>query len=274
MARNRRRRSRSQGGLSRYILGAVLLLMATVVACGFAYLKLTAKVPPKLDQATLCPLDGPTSITIVLLDASDALPPIGRQQLTTELIDLAESTPEYGLFELRVLEPGASGGTVKFHACNPGDGSGVDALTGNKELARKKWTQGFKAPLEQALAADLTGVPSDNSPIMATIQAIAVERFTGAKTDGVVKKLVVVSDMIENERDYNQYRGDLSFARFKKSLAYRQYRTDLHGAEVSIKYVQRQKPPIDSVAHIRFWQEWTADNNGKFDSADRLQGVN
>ncbi|MGN8117110.1 hypothetical protein [Labrys sp. 22185] len=259
--------------MPQYIIGGLLLLAAAAVAIGFAYLKLTAKVPPKLD-AELCPVDGPTSMTIVLLDASDALPPIGRQQLATELTDLAEATPEYGLFELRVLEPNASGGAVKFRACNPGDGSSVDALTGNKELARRKWTQGFKQPLERALAADLAGVPSDNSPIMATIQAIAVERFTGARSDNVAKKLVIVSDMIENGRDYSQYRGDLSFARFKKSVAYKQFRTDLHGAEIGIKYVQRQKPPIDSVAHIRFWQEWIADNNGRFDSADRLQGVN
>lgn len=273
MARNRRRRSRATSGLSHYILGGLLLLAAAAVATGFAYLKLTTQAPPKL-AADLCPVDGPTSMTIVLLDASDALPPIGRQQLMTELTDLAEATPDYGLFELRILEPDASGGAVKFRACNPGDGSSVDALTGNKELARRKWMQGFKQPLERALAADLAGIPSDSSPIMATIQAIAVERFTGAKSDSVPKKLVVVSDMIENGRDYSQYRGDLSFARFRKSIAYKQFRTDLHGADLGIKYVQRQKPPIDSVAHIRFWQEWIADNNGRFDGADRLQGVN
>ena len=190
--------------MPQYILGGLLLLAAAAVAIGFAYLKLTAKVPPKLD-AELCPVDGPTSMTIVLLDASDALPPIGRQQLATELTDLAEATPEYGLFELRVLEPNASGGAVKFRACNPGDGSSVDALTGNKELARRKWTQGFKQPLEQALAADLAGVPSDNSPIMATIQAIAVERFTGARSDNVAKKLVIVSDGEEHLEDFRHY---------------------------------------------------------------------
>jgi hypothetical protein len=52
------------------------------------------------------------------------------------------------------------------------------------------------------------------------------------------------------------------------------YRTDLNGARVAIKYVQRQRPPIDSVAHIAFWREWIVDNNGKFDGAKTLQGIN
>ncbi|WP_413992422.1 hypothetical protein ACMDCR_10195 [Labrys okinawensis] len=212
-------------------------------------------------------------MTVVLVDTSDAMPPIGREELTTQLVDLAEGLPKLSLLELRVMDPGIASGAVKFHACNPGDGADIDPLTGNPELAKKRWRE-FQDKLKAVLTQGLSDIPSEQSPIMKTIQAIAVEDFTTSRVENIAKTLVVVSDMLENGPDYSQYRGDLSFARFKKSAAYRDFRTDLHGTSVFIKYVQRQRPPIDSVAHIAFWKQWIEDNNGQFVSAEKLQGVN
>jgi len=82
--------------------------------------------------------------------------------------------------------------------------------------------------------------------------------------------------MLENTRDYNQYQNlaDLSYQRFRQSPAYLKYRTDLHGARVTIEYVQRLQPKgIDTVRHIEFWKQWISDNRGTFEIARRLQGA-
>jgi hypothetical protein len=80
--------------------------------------------------------------------------------------------------------------------------------------------------------------------------------------------------MIENDADYSQYSGDISFPRYKRTVAYKKYSTDLHGADVLIYYVQRLlKHPIDSVAHLQFWSEWVDNNNGRLRSVTRLQGA-
>jgi hypothetical protein len=80
--------------------------------------------------------------------------------------------------------------------------------------------------------------------------------------------------MLQHGPDYSQYRGDLSFARFKTSPAYKKVQTDLHGADVLIYYVQRQTArPINSADHIRFWADWIRDNNGRLKQANKLQGV-
>jgi len=85
---------------------------------------------------------------------------------------------------------------------------------------------------------------------------------------------VVIADMLEHEADYSQYTGDLTFARYKASRAYRKFRTDLYGAQVTIYYVQRQSAkPINSADHIRFWADWIRDNNGRLKQATKLQGV-
>jgi hypothetical protein len=272
--RQRRARGRRSGGMARIAVGTLLLVLAALVGGGFAYLKLTTPVPPKLEAGTLCPVDGERSITVVLVDASDDLPEAGRQQVMTRLSDIADTLPQYGRLELRVLSPEVRGGIVKFDRCNPGDGSNVDALTGNQQMAHKRWADGFKAPLQAALLAEFSPAKADVSPIMETIQAIAIDRFTGRSAETIPKRLVSVSDMIEYERSYSQYRGDLSYDRFRNSSAYRQYRTDLGGATVDIEYVQRLKPPIDGVAHMAFWQAWVHDNDGTWGAAEKLQGVN
>jgi hypothetical protein len=109
---------------------------------------------------------------------------------------------------------------------------------------------------------------------MGTIQRIAVDRFTGRNAETIPKSLVVISDMLEHEPDYSQYSGDLSYARFKASRAYKKVQTDLHGADVLIYYIQRQTGrPINSADHIQFWADWIRDNNGRFKQASKLQGV-
>jgi hypothetical protein len=112
------------------------------------------------------------------------------------------------------------------------------------------------------------------SPIMAAIQAIAVQRYGGRAMEGLPKSLVVVSDMIENTPDYSQYRGSVDYPVYRASPASQKYATDLAGAEVTIYYLKRLGAgPADSGAHIRFWSDWVAENGGRLVEAVKLQGT-
>ena len=115
---------------------------------------------------------------------------------------------------------------------------------------------------------------SETSPLLATLQGIALDRFAGKAATALQKTLVIVSDMIENEKDYSQYQGDLSYHHFKETPAYRKLRTDLNGTQVQILYVERfTRKQIDPTALMRFWAEWVQDNRGQYVSAIRLQGA-
>jgi hypothetical protein len=222
----------------------------------------------------LCPLEGPRSVTVVLLDSTDDIPDIAKREVRTALVDLAETLPAYGLLEIRLLDANTTGGRPIFAKCNPGDGSNLSEYTANPRLARKRWMDGFRQPLDAALESGFRPLPGKISPIMETVQRIAVERFTGRFNEQIPKSLVLISDMIEHEPDYSQYTGDLSFERFKASRAYQKVRTDLHGANVQIYYIQRMSgKPLNSADHIRFWADWIRDNNGRFKQANKLQGV-
>lgn len=221
-----------------------------------------------------CPSTGASSITVLLVDTSDELPDPAKQELTTYILDIANSLPIGGYLELRLLDPKVKGGKVEFAGCNPGDGSNLNDITGNPRLAQKRWKEKFQDPVKQAVEVALRPIPAQTSPIFATLQAIAIDRFTGRKNERLPKDLVIISDLIEHTPEYSQYHGDLTYDRFKKSTLYRKVKTDLHGANVRIFYVQRKtSSPIDSGAHIRFWFEWVKDNNGVFLDAKKLQGV-
>ena len=249
------------------------VLALGVLAVG-AYVYATVARPPTLDQASLCPVEGPRAVTVVLLDSTDEIPDIAKREIRTVLVDMAETLPAYDLLEIRLLDPKTPGGKSIFSRCNPGDGSGLSEYTANPRIARQRWLDGFREPLDVALEAGFHALPGKTSPIMETIQQIAVERFTGRAVEEVPKSLVVISDMLQHGPDYSQYSGDLSFARFKATRAYKKVQTNLHGADVLIYYIQRQTgKPINSADHIKFWAEWIYDNNGRLKQASKLQGV-
>jgi hypothetical protein len=256
------------------VLGGALAVLALGALSAGAYVYTTAARPPLLDRSSLCPQDGAHSVTAVLLDSTDDIPDIAKREVRTTLLDLAETLPTYGLLEIRLLDPKVAGGRSIFARCNPGDGSGLSEYTANPQLAKKRWMDGFRAPLDAALETGFRPAPGKTSPIMETVQRIAVERFTGRAAGDIPKSLILISDMLEHEGDYSQYTGDLSYARYKASRAYKKVQTDLHGADVTIYYIQRQSTrPINSVEHIRFWAEWIRDNNGRFKEATKLQGI-
>jgi hypothetical protein len=269
-----RTRSRRDGELWK-LLVAVLLTGLTLLGGGVGvYFWATATRPPARDQTTFCPMDGWKAVTVMLLDTSDPLPKSTRDEVTKRLTDIADDLPEYALLEVRVLDPAFAAGRVVFSLCNPGDGRGLNEFTGNPSLAKRRWRERFREPLDRALDSGLQPQRSETSPILAAMQGIAIDRFTGKAAGQMPKALVIVSDMIENGKDYSQYRGDLTYQRFKTTPAYPKFRTDLNGATVQILYVQRLiARPLDSGVHIRFWIDWIQDNGGQLSKAIKLQGV-
>jgi hypothetical protein len=210
----------------------------------------------------------------MLIDATDELPEIAKKEARQLLLDAAEALPDYALLEIRLLTPTSAQGETVFHRCNPGDGSSLNEYTGNPKRARENWRKAFRKPLEEKLQGGLQAPSGQASPIMATVQTIAVDRFSGRGNSQKPKSLLILSDLIEHGPDFTQYVGDLTFERYRKSPAYRRFRTDLQGASVTLLYVQRKTVrPLNSIEHIDFWRQWIRDNNGQFKEAVKLQGV-
>jgi hypothetical protein len=272
------RRRHAAGETGKFVAAGALALVTLIGAALGAHLWVTAPTPTPRDKVTLCPPSVPQDITIMVTDTSDGLPEPAKVEAMKVLTDLIEQSPENALLDVRVVDPGRNAGRTILTLCNPGDGRGISEFVGNPEMAKRVWRQRFREPLVHALEGSLHGVPSKTSPLLATFQGIALERFTGADVASAHKRLVIVSDMIEHVPwDYSQYPpADLRYERFKALPVYRKVRTDLKGAEVVILYVQRiLRSPINTGAHITFWKDWVYDNNGVLntDLTMKLQGA-
>jgi len=258
--------------------GALLLLMAVGSGAALAYFYFAAPERPVLDPQSLCPVDGPHGITVVLVDTSDDLPETTRREVLGQLDDMITTLPPFYKLDIRILDIAGTRSRSLFSKCNPGDGVGLSEWTDNPRIARLRWIEDFRKPAAEAVKTSIASAQSDSSPIMAAIQDIAIGQFSSVASESAKKTLYIISDMIEYTKDYSQYprAGDLSFQRYKQSPAYLKFRTDLHGSAVIIRYVTRQsggRPLVDGTKHMEFWKAWIEDNRGVFGSVKRLQGA-
>jgi len=273
----RRRKKRRGGGGRAAIAGFALIVFAVVALGGLGAFYYFAPRSPELDKQSLCPVDGPDGVRVVLVDATDDLPEVAKRQVLQILDDEITSLPAFYKLDIRVLDIQSSRSRSLFAKCNPGNGSGLSEWTDNPRLARLQWIERFRKPAREAIEISLEAAKAQNSPIMAALQDIAVDQFSSAQAQKAQKKLIVISDMLEFTRDYSHYprAGDLSYERFRRSPAYMKFRTDLHGAELRVEYVQRASISAQFAGdHMTFWSQWTHDNGGSKFSARRLQGVN
>jgi hypothetical protein len=256
----------------------LLLLLAVVAGAGLAYFYFSTPKRPTLDAQSLCPVEGPQGISVVLVDTSDDLPETTRREVLVILDDMIATLPAYHKFDIRVLDIAGSRSRSVFSKCNPGDGAGLSEWTDNPRIARQRWVESFRKPASEAVRNSVASAKATSSPLMAAIQDIAIEQFSSAASQNAKKSLTVISDMIEYTRDYSQYPkdGDLSFQRYKQSSAYLKFRTDMHGAAIVIRYVTRQlkgQPLLNDTKHADFWVEWMKDNGASTVSVKRLQGT-
>src|ERR1700677_4851163 len=278
MAR-RRPRQRSGASLGWSGLGGVVLLLLAIATGGsLAYFYFSAAPRPVLDPQTLCPVNGPQGVTVVLVDTSDDLPETTRRELLGQLDDMITTLPPFYRLDIRVLDITGVRSRSLFSKCNPGDGAGLSEWTDNPRIARRRWIEDLRKPAALAVKSSIASAEAKSSPIMAAIQDIAINPFSGAASQQARKKLYIISDLIEYTKDYSQYSraGALSFARYKQSPAYLKFRTDLHGATVIIRYVTRQTngpPVLDGTRHMEFWKQWIEDNRGIFGGVKRMQGA-
>lgn len=278
MAKRRPKRQRASGIGWAGIGGILLILVAVACVAALAYFYLSTPKRPALDAQSLCPLDGPHGINVVLVDTSDDLPEATRREVQVILDDLVATLPPFYRLDIRVLDIVRGRSRSLFSKCNPGDGAGLSEWTDNPRIARLRWIENFRKPASEAVKNSIASAKAASSPLMAAIQDIAIDEFSGAANQNAKKALIVISDMIEYTRDYSQYpsAGDLTFQRYKQSPAYMKYRTELYGAAVSIRYVTRQpkgQPLLNDIKHAEFWIQWMKDIGASSVDVKRLQGA-
>ncbi|MCB1883087.1 MAG: hypothetical protein KDG89_03670 [Geminicoccaceae bacterium] len=236
-------------------LGGILIgVFVVFLAGGLGLLGYAWATAPDLDTATGCPRSGPSSVTAVLVDATDGMSPVQALAVRKRLRELRDAVPTGGAFEVYRVGPAALEPLAA--ACNPGRAAEGSVWTQNRRLLGERFEAAFEAPIEAALAGLEGGAPADSSPILESLKSVAVSAFEGTGRSDRPHRLVVVSDMLQHTSGWSNYREPLDAARLLKSDDYRRTAPDLRGAEVEILYLARRTAkPIQGRAHVAFWRD-------------------
>lgn len=228
-------RARSANRAAAIKLAAVLL---TVVAVGVIY-ALVAMSHRELDKLTLCPAE-PTSITVLLVDVTDPMNPAQKQDFQNQLSRLKNSIPRYG--KLIVTKVDASAEHLLSPViirCNPGTSADVSETTGDPVAVQKQWDEQFDKPLSAAFAGLTNASGAEQSPILESVQSVALTELQKPGVEGKPRRLIVASDLLQNTPDVSFYHDLPIAAEFTDSAAFRKARTDLRHVDVELWMLQR-----------------------------------
>jgi hypothetical protein len=256
------------------ISAAAVVLLGMLAGGGWLYFK-GEQLHVPTDSQTLCPTDRPVAgLTVILLDASDAFSEGQLLQIKNALARVRDQMPRFGLLEMYTLSAGDER-LVKpvFHLCQPGTGADLNALYQNPQLAKERWEKGFKDKLDGELNQLLHAPDEATSPIFEAIQATAVRSFGDPAYDEVPKRLIVISDLIQNvPGKQSQYKGLPSFEAFKTSPYFSQVRADLEKVQVDLYYLNRSGSHVQGINHIQFWDQYFAAQGATVRGVERIFG--
>jgi hypothetical protein len=260
-------------GIKTRIAGAGLVAL-TLLGIGTAfYLKSQSAAVPT-DSSTLCPTKRPPAgVTVVLLDVSDKFSEPQRIQIQNHLVRLRDSIPRFGLVEVytvdrlrrRVTEP-------VVHVCNPGTGADLSRIYQNPDLAKKKW-DGFAAKLTSDIDRQISAPALSTSPIFEAIQSTALRTFGNPKYDGLPKRLVIVSDLLQNvPGGLSMYERVPSFNTFQATPYFSRVRSDLRDVSALVLYLVRPGVAQQNRDHIAFWDRYFQSQGATVETVEKVFG--
>lgn len=253
---NKRRKQLGNGSVSHnhkaiLLLAAAALLLTFLGAISFR----ATSDQENIDPSTFCKREKSTEVTVILIDHTDVITTIQRAALESRLWDVVNSTGKNSKIKLyEVNNINAQVLTPAIDICNPGSEKDVNEFTGNKILAHKKFEERFRKPLKLILDGILSKENAKDSPIMEAVQSVAVSSFIGEEHSAEKKRFILVSDLLENTKNYSLYKTDIDFENFKNSEHWKSVRSDLDDIDVEIFFLRRDGADKFQNTNLRkFW---------------------
>jgi len=273
------RNSPGRRGRSAFAIGAAAIVLVALVGVAIGAYVLSRKSYVETDASTLCPVgEPPAEVVALVLDMSDRLNEVQLLSVRNHLQRLLYAElPRFAYVETYAVQDRA--GVVAeplIGLCNPGKGDDLNRIYQNPELARKRWEQDFAEVLSAKLDSLLAAPDSASSPIYEAVQAVAVRSFGKPSYDGVAKRLIVVSDLLQNVpgrgSSGSHYRGVPDFDEFRTSAYFSEVRADLSGVRVYLYYMNRSDQKAQGAEHIRFWEAYFGAQGANVMTVERIFG--
>lgn len=228
----------------------------------------------KTDHQTYCKAGGVDEVTVILIDHTDDFNTVQQSRLGDLLLQIATSIPKNSKIELYNVRP-VTETLLKpvFSLCNPGDGSDVNALTGNKGFAKKAYEEKFKKQLQNSLSEVFGGDTANVSPIMEALQSVNVSSLLGENASASSKNLIIVSDFLQHTKNFSLYQPIPDFIAFKNGAYFSSVRSDLHGVHVDMYYLRRDGQMNSQTEKLRdFWFSFFKEQGARLGQFSHVPG--
>ena len=208
------------------------------------------------DPKTLCPLDGPLGHNILLVDKTDPLNLAQKAAFDLLVTDLVSNkTPPGYLLSIFVLGDDFVAQTKPLvELCNPGDGKGHNELTENIKQLNRQYKDRFLTPIFEQSTQLLSIAPAQESPILEMLQMVSLNSIQKHHVDGP-KILIVLSDLLQNSKQLNMYKGTPAFQEFANTGYAHKTQINFQGVDIQIHYLQNS-PVLQGDKLFLFWREY------------------
>ena len=252
------RQSRQRREKQKQIGGTIIAVVAGVALLALLYMG--ERGGARLDPDGCATTEPPAEQIVVLLDPSDALSPVQHRSALPRLLEALDPAPETA--EVRIYTVAKAGRRVSgpnFRSCKPTHPDNVNSVTGNPELAADAYDSWFST-LEQQLGEMVSAAADTASPIVEAIQFAVVDAFQPREA-AIPRRLLVVSDMVQNSADLSFFRDPVDFGPFSRSPAYGTLRVDLARVSVHAFLLARrgEAGQIQAGTLRTFWEDYFLD---------------
>lgn len=229
--------------------------MGLVVAL-FIYRVWDPAVPT--DKESLCPVSGAKSVTVILIDQTDAFSTIQRGDIRSQLVDVRDEVEQHGAITIYLVgDPNEQTLMPVFTICNPGTEEEINKFKESVIQARKRWHNRFAARLDRELDTTLAPHSADFSPILESVQSISITEFSGRSNNRRKKRLIIISDFLQRSRMHSQYKSIVGFDRFRRTDNFQKLKADLRDVSVEMLYLRRTTAnSVQGSDHKRFWKQY------------------
>jgi hypothetical protein len=241
----------------------IILVIVLLTVVGFLYFRsvISHKV---LDEETLCP-SRPSSVTVLLVDVTDAMNIAQRQDFRNQLDQLADQIPRYGKLVIAKVDPVSDRLLAPIITrCNPGTAQDVSEFDGNPAKLEKDRKTKFIAPLQVAFTQLMAASGADRSPILESVQSVALTELQRPSIGEVPKRLIIASDLLQNTPEITFYNVLPNPESFISSQPFSRTRTDLRGTSVDLWMLQRDDSRITQPRALpELWEQMIEAQGGK-----------
>lgn len=277
MANRSRPRGRStsrqrRGDETKKAIRNILVVLALVGVVAFFYFRSVLSQRP-LDEETACPSDV-DGVTVLLVDVTDPMNTPQRQDFRNQLDKLLGQIGRYEKLVVVKVDPvGSSLLAPVITRCNPGSARDVTDVDGNPQKLERQHRELFIQPMTEAFEGLMVASGAARSPVMESVQSVALSEFQKSGVDDGERRLILASDLLQNTDRVSFYEGLPNPKEFVKTQAFQRVSTDLSGVDVELWLLQRDdSQQTQPNALHEFWDYFINEQGGQVTRVYRVSG--